>query len=111
MSCTILAKTEYSDKLSHICVITHHKDMGKWLKQNGNIRLIYEIHKENLSRASIHSRWIWKEKTERWGRTATPSTKKTTEENNSLKINLDRKTKKEMRKNKQKYSNNEHRRS
>lgn len=46
-------------------------DMSKWLQTKGNKEYMYELWK-----TSLHSKWIWKEYRNGWGRMATPSTKR-----------------------------------
>jgi hypothetical protein len=55
-----------------ITYLPHHTKMGPWLKINGDPNFIYEIWKIR----GIHSRWKWKIKKGKWGRTATPSKNK-----------------------------------
>jgi len=43
------------------------KNMPGWLKNNGNMELIYELKKDKKN----ISTWVWKPKRERWGRMAT----------------------------------------
>lgn len=52
-----------------IKLLRTHAEMGKWLKAHGKPTEIYEIWKNG----NIHSRWCWKEKTNKWGRMATIS--------------------------------------
>lgn len=70
-ACTIYATSEESLNKYKSGTIQNHYDMNTWLQTNGRKEWKYEVHKGK----SLHSVWIWKEKTERWGRTATPSTK------------------------------------
>ena len=42
------------------------KEVSKWLKQNGEQDLIYEV----WNHACLHSRWIWKGK--KWGKMSKP---------------------------------------
>ncbi len=49
--------------------INSHTDMNTWLRDNGDKNFIYEIWKIN----GLHSRWVWKNKKEKWGRLATPN--------------------------------------
>ena len=79
MSILILARQTDSDKKYNVGIIHKHYEMNSWLQAHGRKELIYELHKDT----SIHSVWLWKEKTERWGRTATPSTKITSSPSNS----------------------------
>ena len=51
--------------------LSRHTEMGRWLKNNGEIQYIYEIWKG----VNIHSRWCWKVKCKKWGRMATPKKK------------------------------------
>jgi hypothetical protein len=72
LGCTIYATRGELDKKYNSGTIQNHCDMNTWLQTNGKKENSYEVHKGG----SVHSIWILKEKTERWGRTATPSTKK-----------------------------------
>lgn len=47
------------------------KDAIEWLKSNGDTSFIYEFYKNN----NLKSRWIWKSKTNKWSRMATPKKK------------------------------------
>ena len=93
--CKILAQNkEYPDRRYEVGTVQKHYDMPNWLKENGQKQLVYELHK-----GTIHSRWIWK--TDRWGRTETPSTKVSiTTDENDVKEPRDRQTRKENRKKK-----------
>jgi hypothetical protein len=69
--CTIFIKNEDPDKKKSVGTIQQHHNMNNWLLINGIKDITYELYKGDC----IHSVWIWKDKIERWGRTATPSTK------------------------------------
>lgn len=72
--CTIFIKNVDHDKNKPIGTIQKHYNMNNWLLANGMKNITYELYKGDI----IHSIWIWKDKHERWGRTATPSTKEPT---------------------------------
>lgn len=72
--CTIFIKNLDNDRNKPVGIIQKHYNMNNWLLANGVKDVTYELYKGD----NIHSIWIWKEKNERWGRTATPSTKEPT---------------------------------
>ena len=76
--------------------IQKHYEMNKWLLDRGNKEFSYELYKVG----KVHSIYIWKEKSERWGRTATPSNKKIV--NSEKKEPCDRYSRKKARKKKAK---------
>jgi len=69
--CTIYTSLSESDTKIPVGFIQKHYEMNTWLLTNGKKKQTYEIQRGG----KVHSIWIWKEKTERWGRTATPSKK------------------------------------
>ena len=48
--------------------IRNHTETSKWLRENGDKSVIYEVWKF----AGLHSRWKWKENKKRWGKMSTP---------------------------------------
>lgn len=66
--CDVYAYDKETEKRYKMVELQHHTHMGKWLKVKGDKKVVYEVHKPT----GLHSRWIWKEKKNRWGRTATP---------------------------------------
>jgi hypothetical protein len=99
-SCIIYAYDNNIEKKYKVGNIQKHYQMSDWLNNNGIKNYIYEIHKGD----TIHSKWIWKENQERWGRTATPSKKRiiiiSDDEKN---IKNDRITRKKIRQEKSKF--------
>ena len=69
--CTIFAMLQDLENKRQVGSLQKQYQMNKWLESHGIKDYTYEIHKCG----KIHSRWIWKEKTERLGRTATPTDK------------------------------------
>lgn len=67
-NCTIYMSLSESDKKLPVGFMQKHYEMNTWLLANGKKKQTYEIQRGG----KVHSIWIWKEKTERWGRTATP---------------------------------------
>jgi len=47
-------------------------EVAEWLRNLGDTSVIYEVQKNG----KVNSVWIFKEKTNRWGRTSTPSKNK-----------------------------------
>ena len=80
--CTIYTSLSESDTKIPVGFIQKHYEMNTWLLTNGKKKQTYEIQRG----VKVHSIWIWKEKTERWGRTATPSKKEAGEPNESEKV-------------------------
>ena len=72
--CTIYAYDTTTEFKYESGKLQKHFEMSNWLYNNGKKEYVYEIHKGD----SIHSIWIWKENTKRWGKTATPSKKLST---------------------------------
>ena len=48
--------------------LQNHTDVSDWLRLHGEREYIYEVWKK----LSVHSRWCWKLKKEKWGKLATP---------------------------------------
>ena len=67
--CTIFAMESLESKKYSVGYVQKRHEMNNWLLSKGDKKYTYELNKGG----NIHSRWIWKEKNERWGRTATPS--------------------------------------
>ena len=71
MSCVIYGVNLETERRYEVGRIAKHTEMNNWLKSMGKREHVYELYKG----PSIHSRWRWKEKKQRWGRMATPSKK------------------------------------
>lgn len=68
MSSTIVKINLELQTRTIVDTINNHTDMNEWLRNKGEKNFIYEIWKIN----GLHSRWIWKNKKEKWGRLSTP---------------------------------------
>lgn len=64
--------SEYDNKYSTGSLYKHY-EMSGWLISNGSKNQVYELFRGS----NVHSIWMWKETTGRWGRKATPSKKET----------------------------------
>lgn len=97
--CKIYAVYPDTGKKYETGSVLKHYDMNNWLLDKGKKEFTYELRKGE----KVHSIWIWKEKKERWGRTATPSNKKVSIIiDNSERESHDRHSRKKARKDKAK---------
>ena len=77
MSCSVYIVDIEAKRRYHVGNLYQHTDMSRWLRERGEIEMIYEIWKGG----SVHSRWCWKEKKERWGKMQTPVKKHNIDDN------------------------------
>lgn len=71
MSFIIYAVNSENENRLNVGSIRQLSEMSKWLQTKGNKEWMYELWK-----TSLHSKWVWKENKNGWGRMATPSNKK-----------------------------------
>lgn len=98
--CTIYTVSTDSDRKYESGSVKKHYEMNNWLNENGQKDWYYELYRGG----SLHSKWIWKEKPERWGRTATPTKKESTVSVDNQSLKRDRESRKKTRQKKAKYN-------